>query len=180
MGGEKRKCVACQRGLIGAAPLPGHGKPSSHRTRCTQRHLAPADFPSRRTLFFALPPPLQLFTLPLQHFFFLPGERQDCHRHSSKKKKKKRKGAVLPSGTLLPPPPLPNPPGFFQLFGGQPGSLGQSTMVWTENFCYVERRGWGTRCSALHGNQMKALSVELNLHSKSPYGADYHTWEREG
>lgn len=40
-------------------------------------------------------------------------------------------------------------------------------------------RGGGTGCSALHGNQMKALSVELNLHSKSPYGADYHTWERE-
>jgi len=40
-------------------------------------------------------------------------------------------------------------------------------------------RGGGTGCSALHGNQRKALSVELNLHSKSPYGADYHTWERE-
>lgn len=23
------------------------------------------------------------------------------------------------------------------------------------------------------------MSVELNLHSKSPYSADYHTWERE-
>lgn len=40
-------------------------------------------------------------------------------------------------------------------------------------------RGGGTDCSALHGNQVKALSVELNLHSKSPYGADYHTWERK-
>lgn len=40
-------------------------------------------------------------------------------------------------------------------------------------------RGGGTGCSALHGNQRKALSVELNLHSKSPYSADYHTWERE-
>lgn len=39
--------------------------------------------------------------------------------------------------------------------------------------------GGGTRRSALHGNQRKALSVELNLHSKSPYSADYHTWERE-
>lgn len=40
-------------------------------------------------------------------------------------------------------------------------------------------RGGGTGCSALHGNQRKALSVELNLHSKSPYSAAYHTWERE-
>lgn len=139
MGGEKRKCVACQQGLIGAALLPGHGKPSSHRTRCAQRHLAPKDFPSRRTLFFAQPPPLQLFTSPLQHFFFLPGESRDRHRYSLKKKEKEPYSPSLPP----PPPPLSNPPGFFQLFGGQPGSLGQSTMVWTENFCYVERRGWG-------------------------------------
>lgn len=53
---------------------------------------------------------------------------------------KKRKGKELYPHPL---PPLSNPPGFFQLFGGQTGSLGRSTMVWTENFCYVQRRGWG-------------------------------------
>lgn len=65
-----------------------------------------------------------------------------------------------------------------------PSCLEDSRGHWDSRLWYglktsVMFRGGGTRCSALHGNQMKALSVELNLHSKSPYGADYHTWERE-
>lgn len=65
-----------------------------------------------------------------------------------------------------------------------PSCLEDSRGHWDSRLWYglktsVMFRGGGIRCSALHGNQMKALSVELNLHSKSPYGADYHTWERE-
>lgn len=82
------------------------------------------DFLSRRTLFLSLPP-LQLPTLPPQHFFFW-------------KEQKTTADTLLKKGAVF---LLSDPPGFSQLFGGQPGSLGQSTMVWTENFCYVQGRG---------------------------------------
>lgn len=65
----------------------------------------------------------------------------------------------------------PNPAGFPWVTGTVDYGMDCKTSVMF--------RGGGTGCSALHGNQRKALSVELNLHSKSPYGADYHTWERE-
>lgn len=79
-------------------------------------------------------------SLYLCNIFFFPPWREPRSPPTLFEKKKRSR---TPPRYPLPPPPLSNPPGFFQLFGGQPGSLGQSTMVWTENFCYVERRGWG-------------------------------------
>lgn len=69
------------------------------------------DFLSRRTLFLSLPP-LQLLTLPPQHFYFF----WKAHKTTADTLfLKKKKGAVfLPS----------DPPGFSQLFGGQPGVTG--------------------------------------------------------
>lgn len=108
-------------------------------------------------------------------FFFLPGESQDRHRHSLKK----RKGAVFPLDT-------PSLHLCFLILLVSSSCLEDSRGHWDSRLWYglktsvmLRGGGRGTRCSALHGNQMKALSVELNLHSKSPYGADYHTWERE-
>lgn len=143
-------------GLIGAPLLPGHSKRSS-QVRVHAEALYTADFLSRRTLLFssAVPPP-QPFKQP-QHFLW---------------KKKKRK--TTSAGSCIPSVH----PGFSPLSGGQPGSIGHMTMVWTAKLLLCSGAG-GTGCSALHGNQMKALSVVLNLHSKSPYCADYHTWERE-
>lgn len=148
-------------GLIGAALLPGHSKWSSYKTRCTQRHLAP------RT--------------------FFQGEHSSslCHRFNSSLYLLN----IFFSGKSIRPP--------LTLFKKKkelyfsplillvsPSCLEDSRGHWDSRLWYGLRtsvmfRGGGTRCSALHGNQMKALSVELNLHSKSPYGADYHTWERE-
>lgn len=84
------------------------------------------------------------------------------------KKKKGKKSCIPPS----------EPPGFSQLPGGQQGSLGQSTMVWTLKLLLCSGAG-GLAVQPYMATKRKALSVELNLHSKSPYSADYHTWERK-
>ena len=151
--------------LIGAPLLPGHSKWSSYRMRCTQRRLLPRTFlqgensSSSLQNFFVQP-----FNLPPQHF--VPGKTKRLPLSNYLKKKKR---AVFFPLTLLVSP---------SFFGGQ---WGVTVTVDYGMDCktFVMFRGGGTGCSALHGNQRKALSVDLNLHSKSPYGADYHTWEGE-
>lgn len=133
--------------------------------------------------FFSFPPPRRklLSTLLLLFFFFFQTsnhlkstsstfflDREKGHLLTALKKRKEKKSCIPPS----------EPPGFSQLPGGQQGSLGQSTMVWTLKLLLCSGAG-GLAVQPYMATKRKALSVELNLHSKSPYSADYHTWERK-
>lgn len=167
-------CLVCQRDRSAYRCTPAPRTPQMIVIR-ERAHLT--------TLFFSFPPPKEktlIYSAAAFFFFFLnlqplkiylldifPGQRKrppfDCL-----KKKKGKKSCIPPS----------EPPGFSQLPGGQQGSLGQSTMVWTLKLLLCSGAG-GLAVQPYMATKRKALSVELNLHSKSPYSADYHTWERK-
>lgn len=93
-----------------------------------------------------------------------PGKRKRPPSNCSKKKKKRE--AVFHSLILL------DSPSFLEDSGGH-----RDGQLWygLQNFCYVQGRGdW-----ELSLTWQPKESLELHLHSKSPYSAHYHTWERK-